>query len=528
MKKRSIRSSQDAPIHVAQYVRMSTEHQQYSIDNQSDAVTRYARAHGMTIVKTYCDSGKSGLTIQKRLALQQLIEDVENGSPGFSAILVYDISRWGRFQDTDESAYYEYRCRRAKIGVHYCVEAFPNDGSPWEALLKTMKRTMAAEYSRDLSAKVFAGKARLTQLGFRQGGPVGYGYRRLLVDENRKPKQVLKISEEKSIATERVVLTPGPPEEIEVVNEVFRLYALEKWATTKIAKSLNERGIPCVEGRPWTRYIVRNMVTNPKYIGSNVTNRQSSKLGSRLVKNPPEMWIRKDQAFAGIVDPKLFQKALAEAESRSASLSDQELLNRLRRFVKRHGRVSERLLRDSPGMPCPQLYAQRFGELGEAYKQIGYKPYRNLSWVERDKPLAKIRREFIMRVVDTLQKFGASVQQDVRGQFLTINEKLNVRLSLSRCRVHSRINSWRLPLISPYKPDVTIFARLAPGNETILDYYCAPSTKKDLSQITISSQTPATRDIEQFSNLAFLKDFAEWGRKSQPRGSRLYGKEKRS
>ena len=168
MKKRLIRTSQDGLIQVAQYVRMSTEHQQYSIDNQSGAINRYAQVHGMTIVKTYCDSGKSGLTIQKRAGLQQLIEDVEHGSPGFSAVLVYDISRWGRFQDTDESAYYEYRCRRANISVHYCVEAFPNDGSPWGALLKTMKRTMAAEYSRELSAKVFAGKARLTQLGFRQ------------------------------------------------------------------------------------------------------------------------------------------------------------------------------------------------------------------------------------------------------------------------------------------------------------------------------------------------------------------------
>ena len=513
MKKRSIRFSQDGPIQVAQYVRMSTEHQQYSIDNQSDAIRHYARAHGMTIVKTYCDSGKSGLTIQKRPALQQLIEDVENGSPRFSAILVYDISRWGRFQDTDESAYYEYRCRRANIAVHYCVEAFTNDGSPWEALLKTMKRTMAAEYSRELSAKVFAGKARLIQLGFRQGGPVGYGYRRLLVDENGKSKHVLKRGEEKSIATDRVVLIPGPPEEIEVVNEVFRLYALEKWATTKIAKSLNERGIRCVDGHRWTRYVVRNMVTNPKYIGTNVMNRQSGKLGSRRVSNPPAMWIRKDQAFPGIIDLNLFQKALAEAESRSASLSDQELLNRLRHFIKRQGKVSERLLRDSPGMPCAQVYAQRFGGLGEAYRRVGYKPYRNLSWVERDRPLVKIRREFIMRVVDMLQEFGASVQQDVRRQFLTINESLNVRLSLARCRARSRINSWRFALVSPYKPDVTVFARLAPGNETILDYCCVPSTKKNLSQLTVSSQTPATRGLEQFKDLKFLKDFAEWGKK---------------
>jgi len=92
-----------------------------------------------------------GLTIENRPGLRQMIEDVERGSPGYSTILVYDISRWGRFQDADESAYYEYHCRRANIAVHYCAEAFANDGSLLAALLKTIKRTMAAEYSRELS-----------------------------------------------------------------------------------------------------------------------------------------------------------------------------------------------------------------------------------------------------------------------------------------------------------------------------------------------------------------------------------------
>src|ERR1700693_2505854 len=107
--------STPSPTLAAKYVRMSTEHQQYSIDNQADAISRYAREHNMEIVRTYTDSGKSGLTIHGRPGLRQLIADVEGGCPGFGAILVFDVSRWGRFQDVDESAYYEYRCRRAKI-----------------------------------------------------------------------------------------------------------------------------------------------------------------------------------------------------------------------------------------------------------------------------------------------------------------------------------------------------------------------------------------------------------------------------
>lgn len=263
--------SKTSPTLAAKYVRMSTEHQQYSIDNQADAISRYAREHDMEIVRTYTDSGKSGLTIQHRPGLRQLIADVEGGSPGYAAILVYDVSRWGRFQDVDESAFYEYQCRRAKIALHYCVEAFSNDGSALAALVKTLKRTMAAEYSRELSAKVFAGQSRLTELGFRQGGTAGYGLRRLLVDQGRKPKSVLHRGEEKSIATDRVVLIPGPQEEIEIVKEVFRLYANQGQGPAEIAETLNRRGTPGEGGRPWTRHIIRRMVTNPKYIGANVS-----------------------------------------------------------------------------------------------------------------------------------------------------------------------------------------------------------------------------------------------------------------
>jgi DNA invertase Pin-like site-specific DNA recombinase len=159
----------------AQYVRMSTEHQQYSTQNQADKIQEYADKRGIEIIKTYADEGKSGLSIGGRAALQRLISDVETGIAEFNVILVYDVSRWGRFQDADESAYYEYICRRAGIQVADCAEQFENDGSPVSTIVKGVKRAMAGEYSRELSAKVFAGQCRLIELGFRQGGPAGYG-----------------------------------------------------------------------------------------------------------------------------------------------------------------------------------------------------------------------------------------------------------------------------------------------------------------------------------------------------------------
>ncbi|MGI3186908.1 recombinase family protein, partial [Nioella aestuarii] len=141
------------PRRAAQYVRMSTEHQRYSTENQSDSIAHYAEQRGIEIVRTYSDEGKSGLRIQGRDGLKQLIDDIQLGRADFEAVLVYDISRWGRFQDADESAYYEYICKRAGISVIYCAEQFENDGSPVSTIVKGVKRAMAGEYSRELSQR---------------------------------------------------------------------------------------------------------------------------------------------------------------------------------------------------------------------------------------------------------------------------------------------------------------------------------------------------------------------------------------
>jgi DNA invertase Pin-like site-specific DNA recombinase len=200
------------PRRAAQYVRMSTEHQRYSTENQSDAIAHYAAQRGVEIVRTYSDEGKSGLRIQGRDGLKQLIEDIQSGKADFEAVLVYDISRWGRFQDADESAYYEYICKRAGISVIYCAEQFENDGSPVSTIVKGVKRAMAGEYSRELSQKVFTGQSRLIELGYRQGGPPGFGLRRMLIDEHGVTKGILERGQHKSIQTDRVTLVPGPAE----------------------------------------------------------------------------------------------------------------------------------------------------------------------------------------------------------------------------------------------------------------------------------------------------------------------------
>jgi Resolvase, N terminal domain len=126
----------------AQYLRVSTDMQQYSIDNQSEAIGLYAARRGLTIVRSYEDAGRSG-RLEGRPALKSLIDDVKFGRADFKVILVYDVSRWGRFQNSDESAYYEFICKEAGVAVEYCAEEFKNDGSLTATVLKSIKRAMA-------------------------------------------------------------------------------------------------------------------------------------------------------------------------------------------------------------------------------------------------------------------------------------------------------------------------------------------------------------------------------------------------
>jgi DNA invertase Pin-like site-specific DNA recombinase len=147
-------SGEAAEFRAALYVRTATEHQQYSTDNQSDKIRDYARIRGIEIVRTYTDEGKSGLSIFGRTGFQKLLSDVDSGRADFNLILVYDISRWGRFLDPGEGAYYEDICKRAGIEVTYCAEQCGDDSASVSTIVRAIKRSMADEYKRELSVRI--------------------------------------------------------------------------------------------------------------------------------------------------------------------------------------------------------------------------------------------------------------------------------------------------------------------------------------------------------------------------------------
>ncbi len=492
------------------YVRMSTEHQQYSTNNQMDIILEYARMRGMEIVRTYSDEGKSGLNIQGRDSLARMISDVQSGTTDFTEILVYDVSRWGRFQDADESAYYEYLCRRAGIQVHYCAEQFENDGSPISTIVKGVKRAMAGEYSRELSSKVFQGACRLIQLGYKQGGTAGFGLRRMLVDQSGAHKGILNIGEQKSIQTDRVILVPGPEEELKVVRWMYDAFLDEGKAEAVIARELNEQGILTDFGREWTRATVHQVLTNEKYIGNNVYHRTSFKLKKQHVTNPEEKWVRGDATFKPIVDPEKFFRIRGIVLSRSRRLTSEAMLDSLRAILARHGRLSALIIDECEDAPASTAYRHRFGSLTAAYHLIGYTPPSDYGFLEVKSRLRRLHPEAVTGIIQHLESVGAAVTPGPRNDIFHLNGEIRISVILCRNTTSPRgASRWVIRFDESHRPDITIAARMCSSNESIRDYYLFPAMDMGPAFLRLEEQNGAHIDSYRFDSLDYLLDIAE-------------------
>jgi DNA invertase Pin-like site-specific DNA recombinase len=467
-------------VPAAQYLRMSTEHQQYSLQNQMAAIAYYAANAGFKVVQTYSDAARSGVVLRKRSGLRQLLQDVVSGKAEYRAILVYDVSRWGRFQDSDEAAHYEFLCKSAGVPVHYCAETFANDGTMPSLIMKALKRTMAAEYSRELGNKVFDGQQRLAGLGFKQGGVPGYGLRRMLVDGNRRHKQQLGCGERKSIATDRVILVHGPTEEVECVRGIYRMLLSERRSVYGIARELNGRGVPYLGVSEWDYSAVKTILTHPKYSGCHVFGRTSAKLYTPPVPVMREKWTVTPGAFEPIVDQTTFSEAQRVLAGRTNNKSDENLLDSLRSLLASEGRLSHTLVRDSPLTPSPSTYRGRFGSLTEAYRLIGY-------WNPSVVGIIDVRhrtqalRENLTRQIQSM--FPADISIVRRGgrwrSRLRVRNSVTVSVLLARhVTIWKNTVGWLVDPIARERKLITLLARLNMKNDAFLDFHILPSVDR--------------------------------------------------
>jgi len=306
-----ITSQQAAKKAISYYRHSAEDKQENSVAIQRQHTEKFARAHNIEIIHEEADEGKSGL-LATRPAFERLFSDwIENPeAPHFEYVLVYDVSRWGRFQDQDQAAYFAHLCKRQGKEVVYVSRGFPDATNQLISSLETsIQRYMAAEYSRQLSDKVFYGCVKVSEQGYSAGGTAVYGMTRQLLDVNKNPIRILNVGEHKQIANERVSFTPKEDKTTEVVREIFNLFVKGRQLIPDIVTHLNQKEILSANGKLWNRSKVIKILTDETYIGTRIYNKTWGRLKQKSHQNPRSEWIVVPNAFGAVIDERLFKEA---------------------------------------------------------------------------------------------------------------------------------------------------------------------------------------------------------------------------
>ena len=485
----------------AAYVRMSDDSQNFSIEHQLASIQEYATVHGFEIVRVFADPGRSGLHIKGRAALQDLLALVVSNRADFTTLLVLDVNRWGRFQDTDESAYYEYTCRRHGVHVCYCGEPFVNDGSAMSSLLKGIKRLMAAEYSRELSTKVHAAQCRLTTMGFLQGGSALLGLRRVSISIDGSRKKPLALGERKHAVTDRVILERGPDHEIEAVRQIYHWFVVDKIGDVEITRRLNAGTIECPTGRKWTKFVVRRVLTNEKYIGNIVFNLTTSRLRTPKIRNPEALWIRK-AVIEPIISPELFKQALSERAERFRSHTDAEMLAMLRDVYEKNGRISRTLIDAAPEAPNVNAYLARFRSIYTAYELAGINPCeavkeRSTCWSR----VRNIRNSFITKAKELANSNGHTAEVGPQRDIIIVNRNVVVQIAVASNQTIETRNRWRIKMCCTPPADFVIVGQLDIANEFLTCVYLLPRSVFPGDRLLIKGECMSQLDAYRYDTL---------------------------
>jgi hypothetical protein len=278
-----------------------------------------------------------------------------------------------------------------------------------------------------------------------------------------------------------VRLVPGPVEEINLIRRMYLHYIYLRKSERDIAIDLNREG-HCYLGRPWSRNLVRTILTNEKYIGNNIVGRVSARLYTRQVTKPPETWTRCEGAFAPIVPEHLFEAAKRVRRfNEKVYVSHDDILKGMRAVLRREGTLSAEIINRAPELPSANTVGVRFGSLGLAYEALGYEPkprYRHHRF-QRELALrcAKLEEELIALLNANGVPAWAS-----RPHVLSLGNLSHLEVMISRWQKrHENEGGWRISYQRNTETDFIFAARLHADADSVSDYLLVP--RRDLIQL---------------------------------------------
>ncbi|WP_394219128.1 recombinase family protein [Halobacillus trueperi] len=273
-------------LKAAIYARVSTEEQAegYSIDAQIDTIRKFCVQRETEIVEEYIDRGISGKSIEGRYSLQKMLKDAEEGK--FDVIYIWKISRLAR-KNVDLLTIVE-NLSKSNVKLYSISENFDTETTMGKFSLQMIGAV--AEFERNsIVENVKLGMRQRARKGKWNGGIV-LGYKSVKSSNPNKDDSRLEIV----------------PEEAAIVRKIYNLYVSGK-GLKAIANQINHEGYRTKRGNHFSTAAVKDIVTNPIYIGKVRFNRYEN-WSERRRRGKSEDIIIQDGNHDPIVDPELWSQ----------------------------------------------------------------------------------------------------------------------------------------------------------------------------------------------------------------------------
>ncbi len=287
--------------HAITYCRVSSDEQaakDISIPAQRKAIHRWAgQQPELTVVKDFVDKGESAYApAERRPGFCQMVAYCKKHD--VDLILVHKLDRFSR--NREESIIFKSLLKRNGVTVKSITENFDPE-TPQGFLYEGMIEVINQFYSMNLATETLKGMRENAERGYHNGGRVPYGYRLERVTTGTR---------------EHARLVPGAAEEVQTIQEIFRLATDHGLGVKSITNRLNARGIPGPRSPHWNASSLNHLLGNRVYVGDLIWFKSKKSGRDGRARTDKDEWIVSENAHEALVEREVFERRQELAASR--------------------------------------------------------------------------------------------------------------------------------------------------------------------------------------------------------------------
>ena len=285
------------------YLRKSTDLQETSLEQQKENILHFARTHSIKVIEFFAEEA-CGESVEGRPQFRRMIECCKSKEL-FQYVLVYDVSRWGRFENPKEAVYWEVEAEKAGRRVIFISEGFKEE-SIGTSITNFVKSAEASEYLKNIRRQTTRGMIYYAKDGYWMGGRPPYGYNRAIVESGRII-EVLPEGKQKNIKGQKIKLVINK-EQARIIRIIFIMFTKQGMSVNSIVGHLNQSNYPPPRGHMWSKSSIWRILHNDAYIGTLIYNRENGhKRHGKHKYNPQDKWIIVENAHEPIIPKELWE-----------------------------------------------------------------------------------------------------------------------------------------------------------------------------------------------------------------------------